>query len=96
MYVTLGTAATTGLALGIAYLVGSDRSDEKLYGAAGLVGSVGGFALMYSVLEEKARSKEMGSTLRLDISPAAIGAYALGRAPSGNVTVPMASLSYRY
>lgn len=97
-YVALGTLASTAVAVGAAYLIGSDNADEKMFAGAALVGSVGGVALMYSLLEDDARDTRMGSGLRFDISPAAIGAYAMGRRPRGNhaLYLPMAGVTYQF
>ena len=94
-YVALGTAASTALGLGLAYLLSPDDGDYKLFAGSALVGSVGGFALMYTLLEDDA-PREIGASLRFDISPAAIGAFAMGRRPTGTASVPMAGMSYRF
>lgn len=94
-YVALGTAATTAVALGLAYLIGSEDADYRLYVGASLAGSVGGLALMYGLLEDDA-PRELGANLRLHVSPSTIGAFALGRRPSGSASVPMMGVSYTF
>ena len=96
-YVALGTAASTGLALGIAYLVSSDRGDPAAFGGAMLIGGAGGLALMYSLIEDEAE-REIGANFRIDISPYGLGAFASGHRPlEGSTTVvPMATVQYSF
>jgi hypothetical protein len=95
-YIALGTVAGTALGLGTAYLLSSDGSDEKLYAGASLVGSVGGFIVMYSLLEDDAVVRDEGRNWRFQIAPAGIGALLLGRFPASDASVPLAGFQYSF
>jgi hypothetical protein len=95
-YITLGTLAGTALGLGTAYLISSDDENEQMYAAASLVGSVGGFALMYSLLEDDARVGSKAMNWNFDISPVGIGSLLFGDRPRSGTMIPIASFQYRF
>ena len=97
-YIVLGTMAGAALGTGIAYLSSPDGSNVRLYAGLSMIGGVGAFSLMYSVLQKENRVRSESSNLRFDISPAGIAAFALGKGPAADsrVSVPIASMQYRF
>ncbi|MEO5929815.1 MAG: hypothetical protein ABIR47_07775, partial [Candidatus Kapaibacterium sp.] len=97
-YIALGTGAGAAFGLGVAYLISPRGDDGRIYAGATLVGGVGAFGLMYSLLQNGNIARSGSSNLRFNISPVGMAAFALGREPAAgsDITIPVASIQYRF
>jgi hypothetical protein len=94
-YVSLGTLAGGALGVGVAYLITAKDPDERVYMGASSLGLLGGFTLMYALLEDNARINHEARNWRFDISPFGLASLAFNLNSSKN-SVPIASFSYSF
>lgn len=97
-YIALSTLATGALGVGIAYLVTTSDPNAKVYFAASSLGAVGGFALMYSLLEDKARTRhDEGCNWQIELSPTGLASLVLGIHTSNtSVSIPVVVANVRF
>jgi hypothetical protein len=94
-YVSLGTLAGGALGVGVAYLITADDPDERVYMGASSLGLLGGFTVMYALLEDNARINHGARNWQFDISPFGLASLAFNL-NSSKSSVPIASFSYRF
>jgi hypothetical protein len=84
-YISLSTLAGGLLGAGVAYLISSDDDDDvnrTLYLTSSSIGAAGGFWLMYQSFAKGALPIKAGSSLRINLVPAALLAQTKGRYPA--------------